>query len=149
MGELNKWKITNSRETGSREKVGTYAFAISSIRKWVLPTCISFLEKVRKCWFAVCMLGQGQARGYGRITQFSDLDMRDPWFLQGICDLRRGQISNPKVLVERYGCCLSNYVCLVVHCRSSGLVTILCQNQVVFYFFHKPPILSLSWEEAF
>ena len=30
MGERrqNKWKITNSRETGSREKVGTYAFAI-------------------------------------------------------------------------------------------------------------------------
>ena len=44
---------------------------------------------------------------------------------------------------------LSFQWCLVVHCRSSGLVTILCQNEVVFDVFHKMPILSLRWEDDF
>ena len=59
-----------------------------------------------------------------------------------------GHISNSKVPDERYGHCLSNDALWVI-CRSSGLVTILCQNKVVFDVFYKMPILPLSWEKDF
>ena len=73
---------------------------------------------------------------------------RGPWFLQDHCDLKGGHISNPETRGARWKIwALSFYWYIVVHCRSSGLVTIFCQSDVIFWCFHKMTILSMRWKK--
>ena len=58
------------------------------------------------------------------------IDGRGPWFSPGHCDPTGGQISNPRVLNERYGRCLSIVTSSFV-CRPSGLVTPHFQSRVL------------------